>query len=77
MIAMDNEDEYERNPWWGEFMLESTWGYDGNGLSGAIKREISPVWPLVRAGAFGGDEKRAEAAFEALSQRWTQRPRGW
>jgi hypothetical protein len=66
MIAMDTENDFFANPWSGEFMLDSIWGYNGTGLAGTIAEEIDPTWPLLRAGAFGGDVDRASKVFNAL-----------
>ncbi|MGW1670644.1 caspase family protein [Streptomyces sp. NPDC002324] len=76
MIAMDSENEFLANPWPGEFLLDSAWGYEGKGVAVDISREISPSWPLIVGGAFDRDIKRAEKCLEALTeyrgrvQRW-------
>lgn len=67
MIAMDTDDDLRALPWAGEFLLESTWGYEGRGLAATIQRELTPTWPLLQAGAFGGDLARAEAAYRTLT----------
>jgi hypothetical protein len=68
MIAMDSEVEHWANPWPGEFLLDSQWGYDEVGLAADIAREINPSWPLIAGGAFGGDTVRAEKALTALGE---------
>ncbi|MGW5353427.1 SIR2 family protein [Streptomyces sp. NPDC004031] len=73
-IAMDNEVEFYRDPWSGEFMLDSVWGYGDEGLAGEIAREVGPSWPLLRAGGFGGAETRATAALTALIEARNRRP---
>lgn len=75
LIALDTEHEFLANPWPGEFLLESAWGYDGVGLAPDIAREITPSWPLLQAGAFGGKAERAEKALEALVEYRSRRPR--
>ncbi|MFI9587831.1 SIR2 family protein [Streptomyces sp. NPDC052236] len=76
MIAMDTERRFFARPWTGEFFLESVWGHDGVGLAPDITREINASWPLLQAGAFGGEVERAEKALEALTSARSQRPRG-
>ncbi|EKX62639.1 hypothetical protein [Streptomyces ipomoeae] len=75
LIALDTEHEFLANPWPGEFLLESAWGYDQVGLAPDIAREITPSWPLLQAGAFGGKVERAEIALEALVEYRSRRPR--
>ncbi|MFD0261084.1 SIR2 family protein [Kitasatospora indigofera] len=67
LIGMDASD-WRSGPWVGEFLLDSWWGYDNNGLAAEIQQEITTDWPLLRAGAFAGDINRANAAFTALTQ---------
>jgi SIR2-like domain len=57
--------ELSRYPWVGEYVLDHSWNGDDS-LAERIKQEISPNWPLLRAGAFGGDEGRAHAALDAV-----------
>ncbi|MGW7317386.1 SIR2 family protein [Streptomyces sp. NPDC054865] len=66
MIAMDTGADYPAYPWAGEFFLDSTWGYANNGLAAAIETELTETWPLLTAGAFGGDLPRAQAALAKL-----------
>ncbi|MEV6173139.1 SIR2 family protein [Streptomyces sp. NPDC051954] len=75
LIALDTEHEFLANPWPGEFLLDSAWGYDGGGLAPDIAREITPSWPLLQAGVFGGKVERAEKALEALVDYRSRRPR--
>ncbi|WP_405728921.1 caspase family protein [Streptomyces sp. NBC_01537] len=75
MISMDSEPEFYANPWPGEFLLDSNWGYEEIGLASQIAQEISPSWPLVTGGAFGGDPVRAEKAFKALAEYRAKQPR--
>ncbi|MEW5655233.1 SIR2 family protein [Streptomyces cinereoruber] len=67
MIAMDTDSELLAYPWPGEFLLDSTWGYNGEGLSAAIAAELTETWPLLAAGAFGGDLTRAQQALTKLT----------
>ncbi|MEW1829317.1 SIR2 family protein [Streptomyces sp. NPDC088196] len=76
LIAMDNEHEFLANPWPGEFLLDSWWGYDEIGLAPDIAREINSSWPLIQAGAFGGEVERAEKAIAALVE-YRSRNRHW
>lgn len=75
MIAMDSEVQAYTNPWSGEFMLDSSWGYEENGLASDIAKEIGPSWPLLRGGAFAGDPERAEKALKALADFRSKHPR--
>ncbi|MFE3865503.1 hypothetical protein ACFXPT_34510 [Streptomyces goshikiensis] len=77
MIAMDTDQPAFADPWAGEFLLDSTWGYDGNGLASIVKAEITSAWPLLNAGAFGGELTRAEAALSTLSDWRNQYARRW
>jgi hypothetical protein len=66
MIAIDTATvDWRRQPWPGEFLLHGTWDYE-NGLARTIEQEITPAWPLLQAGAFGGDPQRAKKAHTAL-----------
>ncbi|MFE0358869.1 SIR2 family protein [Streptomyces nigra] len=75
LIAMDSGHEYHANPWSGEFLLDSWWGYDDAGLAADIAREINESWPLLQAGAFGGEVQRAEKALAALVEFRARNPR--
>ncbi|WP_194915353.1 SIR2 family protein [Catenulispora rubra] len=69
------EEPGTRYPWLGEYVLDSGWRAQ-RGLVARIGEEISENWPLVRAGAFGGDVERARAALAGVT-RWssfTDRP---
>lgn len=77
MIAMDTDQPAFADPRAGEFLLDSTWGYDGNGLAAIVKAELTGTWPLLNAGAFGGELARAETALSALSDWRTQYARRW
>ncbi|MGX1887460.1 SIR2 family protein [Streptomyces sp. NPDC055287] len=68
MIAMDAESEFRTYPWAGEFFLDDTWGDDGNGLAAVIEAELTDTWPLLAAGAFGGELLRAQKALTALAE---------
>lgn len=62
MIAFDNPASPNTAfPWYGEFFIHR---FDE--LAEEIKKEIAPGWPLLEAGAFGGDVDRAKTAHEAL-----------
>ncbi|WP_405549525.1 caspase domain-containing protein [Streptomyces microflavus] len=75
LVAMDGETSLS-TPWSGEFLLDSNWGYDDFGMAMEVAQEIGPTWPLLKAGAFGGDQTRAEKAFENLSEH-RSRTRHW
>ncbi|MFE1439836.1 SIR2 family protein [Streptomyces sp. NPDC058739] len=77
MIAMDTDEPAFANPWAGEFFLDSTWGYEGNGLAAVIETELADTWPLLRAGAFGGQLPRAQKALTSLSEWRGQYGRTW
>ncbi|MFK0174217.1 SIR2 family protein [Streptomyces sp. NPDC090306] len=77
MIAMDTDDELRAYPWAGEFFLDSVWGDDGNGLAPAIQSELAESWPLLRAGAFGGELSRAQKALTRLTAWRSQHGRRW
>ena len=59
MLAIDSGSSYV---WYGEFMLGSRWGW-GETQNPDVSAEIGPEWPLVGAGAFGGDPERAVGAY--------------
>ncbi|MFF8024771.1 SIR2 family protein [Streptomyces sp. NPDC007896] len=73
LIAMD-DDTQTRPPWIGEFVNDVHWKYDTS-IANTIKAELTPNWPLLRAGAFGGNVERAQAAYEHLIQWRAQNPR--
>lgn len=75
MIAMDPH--LNAHPWAGEFMLDGTWGDDGEGLASIVKSELNDLWPLLRADAFGGALQRAVAAHTALSDWRAQYGQRW
>ncbi|GAA4339742.1 hypothetical protein GCM10023086_74960 [Streptomyces venetus] len=77
MIAMDAGDDFRASPWAGEFFLDSTWGDDHNGLASVITEELTEAWPLLRAGAFGGQLSRAEKALSALTEWRSRHGRRW
>ncbi|MFD5317531.1 SIR2 family protein [Streptomyces sp. NPDC127098] len=77
MIAMDTDNEFLAHPWAGEFLLDPTWGYNDAGLASTISQELSDSWPLLRAGAFGGNLARAQAAHAALAGWRAQYARKW
>ncbi|WP_422762676.1 SIR2 family protein [Lysinibacillus sp. NPDC056220] len=77
MTAMDSDNEVFAYPWAGEFFLDSFWGYDDVGLTASVERELSDSWPLLRAGAFGGDLARAQAAHAALVDWRAKNARKW
>jgi hypothetical protein len=58
--------------WNGKFASDGEWGWDNDGPSTAVRAEIAPDWPLIAAGAFGGDPDRATAAFDKLATWRTQ-----
>jgi len=47
-------------------MLASRWGW-GENQDTDVSSEIGPEWPLVKAGAFGGDPERAAAAYAKVA----------
>lgn len=62
MISFDNTANLDSPlPWYGEFL---TRGFTE--LAEQIKDEIAPGWPLVEAGAFGGDVDRARTAHTTM-----------
>ncbi|MFF5147826.1 SIR2 family protein [Streptomyces sp. NPDC013157] len=73
LIAMD-DDTQTSLPWIGQFIDDAHWEYDTS-IANTIKAELTPNWPLLRAGAFGGDVKRAQAAYERLVEWRAQNPR--
>jgi hypothetical protein len=75
MIAMDSEPKALAIPWPGEFLLESTWGWDDNGMASDIAREVVPDWPLLQGGAFGNDPERANNALKGLVDFRARNPR--
>ncbi|MEU0730647.1 SIR2 family protein [Streptomyces sp. NPDC006140] len=77
MIAMDTENDVYAYPWPGEFLLDSTWGYDNHGLADVIETELTDTWPLLRAGAFGGELLRAQKTLTALTEWRRQYGRTW
>ncbi|MFJ9711626.1 hypothetical protein [Streptomyces sp. NPDC101234] len=76
MIAVDNDEDFRAVPWSGEFFLDSIWGYDGNGLAATIEAELTDTWPLLGAGAFGGELSRAQKSLATLTE-WKAKRRGW
>ncbi|MDX3772446.1 MULTISPECIES: hypothetical protein [unclassified Streptomyces] len=77
MIAMDTDQSAFAEPWAGEFLGDNTWGYNGSGLAATVKAELTSTWPLLNAGAFGGELTRAETALSALSDWRNQYARRW
>ncbi|MFJ2230536.1 SIR2 family protein [Streptomyces halstedii] len=77
MVAMDNSSDFRAVPWSGEFFLDSFWGYDGHGLAATIEAELTDTWPLLRAGAFGGELSRAQKSLAALTEWKAKHGRGW
>ncbi|MFD9419491.1 SIR2 family protein [Streptomyces goshikiensis] len=77
MIALDTDNDYLADPWAGEFFLDSTWGYDNNGLVATIEAELAFAWPLLIAGAFGGKLPRAQTALAKLTEWKRKHGRGW
>ncbi|MFD5519614.1 SIR2 family protein [Streptomyces sp. NPDC127066] len=67
LISMDNDTQNSAFPWIGQFISDLHWEYDTS-IANTIKAELTPSWPLLRAGAFGGDVGRAQAAYERLVQ---------
>jgi hypothetical protein len=74
LIALDALPQPTNYVWAGEFLLDGRWG-SMNGLAQRVKGEITADWPLLRAGAFGGDLDRAQAAYTALQTWKIERPR--
>ncbi|MET9588137.1 SIR2 family protein [Streptomyces sp. NPDC006539] len=77
MIAMDTDIDFRAYPWAGEFFLDSSWGYDNNGLAGAVETELTETWPLLGAGAFGGELPWAQSALTALTEWRGKHSRRW
>ncbi|MEU3434249.1 SIR2 family protein [Streptomyces sp. NPDC006863] len=77
MIAMDTDKPAFANPWAGEFFSDYTWGFDNNGLAAVIEAELTDAWPLLAAGAFGGQLPRAQRALTALTEWRGQHGRTW
>ncbi|MDX3078649.1 hypothetical protein PV364_41065, partial [Streptomyces sp. MI02-7b] len=75
LIAMDQEDDFLANPWPGEFLLDPNWGYADNSLAADAEREMTPAWPLLQSGAFGGDLERGKKALQALIEYRAKHPR--
>ncbi|MGI5380628.1 hypothetical protein ACQEV2_41790 [Streptomyces sp. CA-251387] len=75
MIAMDAGHDARAYPWAGEFLLDDIWEYERPDLSSSIEHELTAAWPLLRAGAFGGDVARAKAAHQALAECRAKYPR--
>lgn len=57
--------------WPGLYLLGSHWGDEERGLAAAIRNEISPDWPLIRAGALDNEEA-ARTAYQTLAERRSQ-----
>ncbi len=76
MVAMDTDSDFLAYPWAGEFFLNSVWGWDNNGLADVIAEELTDTWPLLHAGAFGGQLSHAERALAALADWRRQHGRG-
>ncbi|MFD3948010.1 SIR2 family protein [Streptomyces sp. NPDC058579] len=77
MIAMDTDSEFLAYPWPGEFFLDSTWGYNGEGLAATISSELTDTWPLLAAGAFGGELTRAQQALTKLTEWRGRNGKNW
>jgi hypothetical protein len=73
LIAMDDGTQTVHFPWIGEFLNDVHWEYNTS-MANTIKAELTPNWPLLRAGAFGGDLERAQAAYQSLAQWRAQNP---
>ncbi|MET9463134.1 hypothetical protein ABZY05_50705 [Streptomyces canus] len=75
MIAMDAGRDTPAYLWAGEFLLDDIWEYDRPDLSSSIEHELTAAWPLLLAGAFGGEVARAKAAHQALAEWRAVHPR--
>ncbi|MGW0799448.1 hypothetical protein [Streptomyces sp. NPDC002692] len=73
LIAMDNDAQNRGLPWIGEFVNDAHWEYNTS-VANTIKEELAASWPLLQAGAFGGDLERAKTAYERLTQWRAQNP---
>lgn len=63
MLAFDHAiAPYDVATWHGEFLL----GRGFNQLSEQISQEIGPGWPLLEAGAFGGDAEIARLTLDSV-----------
>ncbi|MFB8437910.1 hypothetical protein ACFC7A_02525 [Streptomyces niveus] len=74
MMALDMGPESFARPWAGEFLIESNWGYT-SGLAITVEQELTPAWPLLQGGAFGGDPQRATDAYKTLVEWRAKHPR--
>ncbi|WP_344016886.1 SIR2 family protein [Kitasatospora atroaurantiaca] len=74
MVSIDATSEHGQYPWPGEFLLN--WGYE-TGLAGTIAQELTPAWPLLQGGAFGGDLEHAKKAYTDLVAWRAQNHRGF
>ncbi len=77
MVAMDTDKDFYAYPWAGEFLLDSFWGHNSHGLAGSVETELTETWPLLRAGAFGRQLPRAQAALAALTEWRSRSGRSW
>ncbi|WP_158709199.1 SIR2 family protein [Streptomyces globisporus] len=77
MIAMDTDSDIHAYPWAGEFLLDSTWGYENEGLPAIVETELTDTWPLLTAGAFGGQLPRAQNALTKLTEWKRNHARHW
>jgi hypothetical protein len=62
VITMDATTDFGGIAWAGEFLLE-----EHRNVAAQVEKELTPGWPLLEGGAFGGDLDRAKTAREALS----------
>ncbi|MFF3313531.1 SIR2 family protein [Streptomyces sp. NPDC002952] len=74
LVALDNDAQSLGFPWIGEFLNDEHWEYD-TGMAKTIKEELTHSWPLLRAGAFGGNLDRAQTAYERLVEWRARNPR--
>ncbi|TDU05122.1 SIR2-like protein [Streptomyces sp. 846.5] len=74
MIALDVLPKPMNYVWEGVFLLDGRWG-SMNGLAQQVQAELTADWPLLQAGAFGGDLDRAQAAYTALQTHKIEHPR--
>lgn len=75
-MAFDCSTNGTGDPWLGDSMSSRHWEYD-HSLFTQIANEVGPNWPLIRGGAFGGDDERARTAVEALAAWRKANYRGW
>jgi hypothetical protein len=72
LALMTRTVEFQRFPWWGEFMGEQQWSAEGYDLGAQITSEIEDAWPFLAYPGFGGDTATAKEANDRLIE-WIQK----